>query len=571
VKATTPVAGPTEGVRVPAARVDCGARSLQITVHTLSGKRPRALDLNAGLLAAHDADVVAFVDDDCRPDDGWLDALCAAWAAADDDVAVVGGPITVDTVGARPAWCSDDLLSTFASQHEPQPTYHAGNLSFRTQALRGVGGFWPARGHRLGRDWFAPEHEAQRELVRAGWNAQWAPDAAVTRLVTPGLTRSLHFRLRTGERAAVVGEPGDDALKSALRFAAGVPLAGSRVAAVDRAGRAAERFGAALGGRFARRDFQAVAAATPFRASVAQPPARPRRLGRGPRSLILIYHRVIDRVYGPEGLCVSPANFARQLDVLGDTIVELERVIAGDAPDGSVAITFDDGYVDNLAHAAPLLAGRPATLFVCTGLERFWWDDLYRLIEDRSGERLTARGGAWWPRDRAQREFVGAQIVPQLVALHPDDVEAAMNELGRAAVGRDEDRRMTVDELRVAARTFTIGAHTRRHPGLARLAPDEQYEELAGSREDLERWLGVRCDAVSYPFGVPGFDVDRTTLRIAREAGFTGGVVNVSGAIAARDRNAMALPRVPAPDVGADAFAAWLRDLRAVSAAQVLA
>ncbi len=51
-----------------------------------------------------------------------------------------------------------------------------------------------------------------------------------------------------------------------------------------------------------------------------------------------------------------------------------------------VAITFDDGYADNLYDALPLLEkhGLPATVFVCTGPvtqgAEFWWDTLERLL-----------------------------------------------------------------------------------------------------------------------------------------------------------------------------------------------
>ena len=552
-------------------------RTIKVGIHTLDADTPRALALNDGLLAATDAgaDVVAFLDHDCEPDESWLAALGAAWDAADPDVAVIGGTITVRSEGPQPAWCSDDLLSTFASQGKAEATFHAGNASFRTAALRGVGGFWPSRGHALGRDWFAPEHEAQRELSRAGWLAHWAPEVAVTRVVAPRLLRALRFRMRTGSRCAVVGDVGEGALRAGLRFAAGVPLSRSRAVAIDRTGRAAERLGAALGGRSARHDFEPLTAATPFRASVpVAPPPPPRfgRLGGGPRSLILVYHRVIERAYGPVGLCVSPENFAAQLDVIGDSLVELDRIVTGAAPDGSVAITFDDGYVDNLTNAAPLLAGRPATLFVCTGLNRFWWDDLWRLMEDPpiDGGLLTAAGCAWWPRDAAQREFVARQILPQLVARHPDEIQTVLDELGRDPLAGEADRRMTVDELRLAARAFAFSAHTRHHPGLARLPEDEQYTEMAGSRADLREWLGVDVHTISYPFGVPGFDVDRRTLAMAREAGFEAGLVNVSGAVAARARNPMALPRVAVPDLDADGFAAWLAEVRSESAAAVL-
>ena len=51
-----------------------------------------------------------------------------------------------------------------------------------------------------------------------------------------------------------------------------------------------------------------------------------------------------------------------------------------------MAITFDDGYVDNLTTASPILTSLnlPATFFVTTGhtgrAQEFWWDELHRVL-----------------------------------------------------------------------------------------------------------------------------------------------------------------------------------------------
>jgi peptidoglycan/xylan/chitin deacetylase (PgdA/CDA1 family) len=102
-----------------------------------------------------------------------------------------------------------------------------------------------------------------------------------------------------------------------------------------------------------------------------------------------------------------------------------------------------------------------------------------------------------------------------------------------------------------------LGAHTRSHRSLAPSPPAAQHEELAGSGDDLERWTGRRPAAVSYPFGVPGVDVDAGTLAAAAGAGFRIGVVNAPGRAGPRAPR-LALPRLTAPDAGGTAFAAWL-------------
>ena len=97
-------------------------------------------------------------------------------------------------------------------------------------------------------------------------------------------------------------------------------------------------------------------------------------------------------------MCVSPDNFSEHLKRLrksyrpinlGEVGIFLDE---GKLPGRSVAVTFDDGYADNLWKAKPILEkhGIPATVFMTTGQagqdREFWWDDLERIMF--SPERL---------------------------------------------------------------------------------------------------------------------------------------------------------------------------------------
>jgi peptidoglycan/xylan/chitin deacetylase (PgdA/CDA1 family) len=254
---------------------------------------------------------------------------------------------------------------------------------------------------------------------------------------------------------------------------------------------------------------------------------------------VLLYHRVADVDDDPLELCVSPANFAEHVELLREHVVPLEAAGAG----AGIAITFDDGYLDNLTTAAPLLGGLPATLFVVTGLERFWWDAVTEHLRDVEPP-LVLGDRAWWPRDAGTRvharRYVHAFLQPQ----HPDLI-------ARLTAGWEATPRlMTLNELREAARHFSIGAHTRRHPSLARLNESQQRIALGGAADDLEQWLGMRPRTVSYPFGVPGADVDEVTLRVARECGFRLGVVNSDS----RGSGPLAIRRLTVPDIGGEAL-----------------
>jgi peptidoglycan/xylan/chitin deacetylase (PgdA/CDA1 family) len=92
------------------------------------------------------------------------------------------------------------------------------------------------------------------------------------------------------------------------------------------------------------------------------------------RRVVLCYHSVDPQ---PSYLGLTPDLFDAHLAWLEEhcQVVGLEELVAGPPPNGGpyVAITFDDGYADNHAHALPLLSARrmTASFFVTVGfLER---------------------------------------------------------------------------------------------------------------------------------------------------------------------------------------------------------
>jgi len=540
-------------------------------------------------LAACGADVIAYVDDDIAVPRGWRAALQAAWDAAADGRATLGGPIVLRFDAPRPRWLGDGLLVALAPLDygaratllDPaERTFHAGNVSFRTAALRGAGGFWPSRGSH--RDWFSEEHHAQRELGAAGWTAEYRPELRVERVVRVSDLRPRDLaarRLRYGGRAQLVGRRRSvgEALKTAAGGAAGAGAAlirGDLATASDRAGRAAENAGALAAPLVAHRDLQPASDATAFQPSVPEPqrllPRLPLRRGAdAPRATALLYHRVAEAGHDPLGLAVSPADFAEHIDALGDRIVPLAQLASGDFPDGAVAITFDDGYADNLPALRDI--GVPVTVFISTGHvadgRTFWWDELVRLLHTATAaDPLTVALGddsrTWPARDAPQREFARRSIHGWLQVQSPERIEAALAQVRAwaCAPAGDDPRPLTVDELRELARHVTIGAHGRRHVSLRWATPEIQHEEMQGSRLDLAGWLGTAPDGFSYPFGVPGRDVDDSVRRIASDVGYAHAVVNAPEPVTTGTAP-LAIPRLVAPASGAAALLAAMNQV----------
>jgi peptidoglycan/xylan/chitin deacetylase (PgdA/CDA1 family) len=340
----------------------------------------------------------------------------------------------------------------------------------------------------------------------------------------------------------------------------------------------------------AHSDLQPVARETPFRGSVPPPQPRSRRRRR-PRAqeapLILLYHRIVERETDPLGVCVSPENFVLQLEVLKATreVIPPAQLLADDVPPRAAAVTFDDGYRDNLEHAAPALAaiGIPATLFVATGPVAegggFWWDELEHILRgapqdaassltlELAGQRRTFRLGS-----EHEREIARRHLHAWLQPMAPEEIGSALSALrrwgGESGEHRapDLDRAMTPEELRafVSHPRLSVGAHTRSHRSLRHADGEKQDAEITGSRDDIAAWLGTEPTSFSYPFGVPGADFDDAVVARVRAAGFSLGVTTTAGPISVADR--FKLPRRSVPDVDGQAFEEWLRAPAAGSA-----
>lgn len=207
-----------------------------------------------------------------------------------------------------------------------------------------------------------------------------------------------------------------------------------------------------------------------------------------PGARILFYHRVAS---GRDELAVSPRAFAQQIELVaasGYRGVHVGELLAAlDAGDRRplVGLSFDDGYADVAEHAVPLLErhGFSATVFVATGV---------------------AAGRArysWYER--------------QPPVLGPEEIAA------------------------LDGSALRFEAHTVSHPNLLATPDDLAREEIAGSRAELEGWLGHPVEGFCYPAGLYG-DRDR---ELVAGAGFRWATTCEPGTIAAGD-DRFALPRI---------------------------
>ena len=145
-----------------------------------------------GHARAADADVVAYLDDDAIPAEGWLRNLAAHWEQAPAEVACIGGAIDPIWSTEPPAWMSEEIGVVFSLLDRGPGTKplvpgvedaFGANVSFRISALHEIGGFDPALGPVADIPFFADETEAQRRLSQAGYRGIYAGDSRVGHVV----------------------------------------------------------------------------------------------------------------------------------------------------------------------------------------------------------------------------------------------------------------------------------------------------------------------------------------------------------------------------------------------------
>lgn len=192
------------------------------------------------------------------------------------------------------------------------------------------------------------------------------------------------------------------------------------------------------------------------------------------RTPILMYHAFGAPGETPSRFVLPIDRFEQQLQWLRDhdyNLIRLDDYLDGlqngvPPPARSVILTLDDGYVDNLNLAFPVLQRyeAPVTMFVVSGRVGGTndWDHTSEL------------------RGRALLDW------EQLSAL------------AAAGVG--------------------IGAHTRTHPHLRETSQDQVCAEIAGSRSDLVQRLGVPVQVFAYPYG----ELNEHIQNAAEQSGFLG-------------------------------------------------
>lgn len=308
------------------------------------------------------------------------------------------------------------------------------------------------------------------------------------------------------------------------------------------------------------------------------------------RLLVLMYHRVIEDVRADPfqlGMCVQMKHFAKQLAWLSRHahVLPLQEAVERllqqkPLPPCSVAITFDDGYLDNLTLAGPMLEqhGLPATFYIVTGgLEEgslLWWDQVIAILGGTQARSLDTQAlgltelPATLSLSAIHRRDTCIRLLASLWQRNAADIHQAIRQMRSMLKPRYlsqlDARRMTSKQVQFLAGTgpgFTIGDHTVSHIDPRHLTQAQLRDELFSSRRALQELCQQPIDSFAYPAG----RISVCMPDLLAKAGFHHAVTTERG-INQYPCNRYEIARIGMPDTPVGDFKRAIRNLQTIDA-----
>lgn len=270
--------------------------------------------------------------------------------------------------------------------------------------------------------------------------------------------------------------------------------------------------------------------------------------GRSPRIVVLNYHRIAASADELDATLFDAETYSCTVAQLEDhiriarqyadivSLEELGHLIASSRrPQGhAVAITFDDGYIDNYTLAFPVLKrlAAPATFFIPTRPieERTvgWWDQISFILKTTRRTRIRIDYPEAFEANLAAlgRDQAARQVFGLIKRTEHIDYERLIEHVADAAdtpppsAAEASSQLMSWQQIsQMASSGMTIGAHGHTHYIFAHMTAEEQRVDLETCKELLVNRIGSTPTFLSYPVG-NRMHYTEDTKRISRDLGF---------------------------------------------------
>ena len=211
---------------------------------------------------------------------------------------------------------------------------------------------------------------------------------------------------------------------------------------------------------------------------------------------ILMYHSIESMPKNTimRSLHVPPRRFKFQmwmLKFLGYEALSLNKLkpyLDGHKHGKVVGITFDDGYLNNLVNAAPVLA-------------KYNFSATCYLVNKKIGLSNT------WDLEKG---------ITQSPLMNEDEINAWLK------LGMD------------------IGAHTNTHPDLTSISEKKALKEIKDCKDDLSKKFNVNVKDFCYPFGL----YNKLICNMAKDSGYLSATTMIRGRASSKSDRYL-LPRIP--------------------------
>jgi len=265
------------------------------------------------------------------------------------------------------------------------------------------------------------------------------------------------------------------------------------------------------------------------------------------KAAVLMYHRIIPQEeakydYAPNGMVVTTSLFEKHIQYLAKhyhtvTINELcdildKKEFISKKP--LLAVTFDDGWLDNYTNALPILNkyNVPATIFIgCNFIDNkeWYWLERVKFVLAHAHKTLIEKYIDGEQRQQLQDllselnlDSIFQNFIPEL-GLYLNNVVQRVNKMDASDKKLFLTKVENIAELSnlinnqyfmdweqvksLSDKGIEIGAHTITHTDLTSLSIDLAEKEITESKSILESKLGYKINNFAFPYGKNNNDI----------------------------------------------------------------
>jgi peptidoglycan/xylan/chitin deacetylase (PgdA/CDA1 family) len=218
--------------------------------------------------------------------------------------------------------------------------------------------------------------------------------------------------------------------------------------------------------------------------------------------------------------------FKRHFNIL--SLTDLCKAHEDNRSRNSIAITFDDGYLNNVQNAVPLLLKYeiPATFFISTisltDRDYIHPSDYIDLIRKSTSESLEINGMHFHHRNSDLITNSGKSLHSYINSLSFEEFRHTLttlqNKFPRKNILNGIDPElytlMSSDSMMqfVSTKLFTVGSHSHEHVNLSTLSIEELNHQVGTSKRFLDSKMQTPVNSIAFPYGYFNEDVlDRSS------------------------------------------------------------